>query len=307
MSVVPESAHRRPPLGRLIGRLRNGGRRPAPPAHPPWMLDFENGADLGLFGPGSAVWAVNGTSITMVAGIRALLMQTLQAGAMAGVHDHSRYREDPVGRLDNTVRWVLTTTFGDTAEAEAAARHVSGIHDRVTGDYVDAGGAERAYSARDPHLLLWVHDAFTEAFLGAHRVWGGPIPGGADAYVREWAESGRLLGVLDPPTSEAELRAQLAGFAGEFRADERTAEAVRFLRDLRLPDTPRIAYRILFGGAVASLPEEYRLLLGLRRPRWPAITANRVLFAALRLTLGTVSPSERAARRRVARLSAVRG
>lgn len=266
------------------------------------MLDFEHGTDDGLFGPGSAVWAVNGTSITMVAGIRALLMQTLQAGAMAGVHDHSRYREDPVGRLDNTVRWVLTTTFGDTASAASAARHVSGIHDRVTGDYTDAAGEQRAYSARDPHLLLWVHDAFTEAFLGAHRIWGGPIPGGADAYVREWAESGRLLGVVDPPTSEAELREQLSGFAGEFRADERTAEAVRFLRDLELPDTPRIAYRILFGGAVASLPAQYRELLGLRRPRWPAITANRLLFAALRATLGTVSPSERAARRRVARL-----
>lgn len=266
------------------------------------MLELENGDDVGLFGPGSAVWAVNGTPITMVAGIRALLMQTLQAGAMAGVHDHSRYREDPVGRLDNTVRWVLTTTFGDTAAVEEAARRVSGIHERVTGEYQDAAGNERRYSARDPHLLLWVHDAFTEAFLGAHRIWGRPIPGGEDAYVREWAESGRLLGVDNPPVTLAELQEQLAGFAAEFRADERVAEAVGFLRDLELPDTPRLAYRILFGGAVASLPADYRRLLGLRRPRWPAITANRILFLALRLTLGTVSPSERAARRRVARV-----
>jgi len=32
---------------------------------------------------------------TIVAGIRALLMQALHPGALAGVYDHSRFREDP--------------------------------------------------------------------------------------------------------------------------------------------------------------------------------------------------------------------
>ncbi|PPI73052.1 DUF2236 domain-containing protein, partial [Rathayibacter rathayi] len=77
-------------------------------------------------GPGSAVWAVNSGLTTMIAGVGALLMRTLHAGAMAGMLDHSRYREDPRGRLDNTVRWVLTTSFGDTAAASGAARWVTG-------------------------------------------------------------------------------------------------------------------------------------------------------------------------------------
>ncbi len=34
---------------------------------------------------------------TLVAGIRALLPQALHPGALAGVHDWSRYREDPIG------------------------------------------------------------------------------------------------------------------------------------------------------------------------------------------------------------------
>ncbi|PWJ61439.1 oxygenase MpaB family protein [Rathayibacter iranicus] len=89
-------------------------------------MALETGDDAGLFGPGSAVWAVNGGLPTMIAGVRALLMQTLHTGAMAGVHDYSRYREDPMGRLDNTVRWVLTTSFGDTAAAGGAARWVTG-------------------------------------------------------------------------------------------------------------------------------------------------------------------------------------
>ncbi|PPF29020.1 MULTISPECIES: oxygenase MpaB family protein [unclassified Rathayibacter] len=279
-------------------------RRPRPRAD--WIVALEKGDDAGLFGPGSAVWAVNGGLPTMIAGVRALLMQTLHAGAMAGVHDHSRYREDPMGRLDNTVRWVLTTSFGDTAAASGAARWVTGVHERIVGSYEDAGGRERSYSAQDPRLLLWVHDAFTDAFLGAHEIWGGRIPGGPDAYVREWAASGRLLGVQDPPESVAELRAQLAGFAGERKPDARVHEAVGFLRDIRLPGEAGVVYPLLFAGAVASLSPEVRRLLGLRRPWWPAITANRLLFVFLGRYLGRVSPSEQAAIDRIAGLDQVR-
>ncbi|PPH07863.1 oxygenase MpaB family protein [Rathayibacter sp. AY1H3] len=279
-------------------------RRPRPRAD--WIVALEKGDDAGLFGPGSAVWAVNGGLPTMIAGVRALLMQTLHAGAMAGVHDHSRYREDPMGRLDNTVRWVLTTSFGDTAAASGAARWVTGVHERIVGSYEDAGGRERSYSAQDPRLLLWVHDAFTDAFLAAHEIWGGRIPGGPDAYVREWAASGRLLGVQDPPESVAELRAQLAGFAGELKPDARVHEAVGFLRDIRLPGEAGVVYPLLFAGAVASLSPEVRRLLGLRRPWWPAITANRLLFVFLGRYLGRVSPSEQAAIDRIAGLDQVR-
>ncbi|PPI24899.1 DUF2236 domain-containing protein [Rathayibacter sp. AY1B1] len=279
-------------------------RRPRPRAD--WIVALEKGDDAGLFGPGSAVWAVNGGLPTMIAGVRALLMQTLHSGAMAGVHDHSRYREDPMGRLDNTVRWVLTTSFGDTAAASGAARWVTGVHERIVGSYEDAGGRERSYSAQDPRLLLWVHDAFTDAFLGAHEIWGGRIPGGPDAYVREWAASGRLLGVEDPPESVAELRAQLAGFAGELKPDARVHEAVGFLRDIRLPGEAGVVYPLLFAGAVASLSPEVRRLLGLRRPWWPAITANRLLFVFLGRYLGRVSPSEQAAIDRIAGLDPVR-
>jgi uncharacterized protein (DUF2236 family) len=239
----------------------------------------------------------------MVAGIRALLLQTLHPGAMAGVHDHSRYREDPMGRLDGTVRWVMTTTFGDRAAAAAGSAFVSRLHEHVTGSYVDVRGTEQAYSANDPILLSWVHVAFTEAFLGAHRVWGGEIPGGADAYVREWARSGELMGVADPPTSVAQLNQQLAAFTADAKPDERVAEAVRFLRRPPLPKNLRFAYRILFAGATASLSPQYRRLLGLRRPWWPAISATRLLIWVLRGAVGEETPSERHARARIIRLS----
>jgi uncharacterized protein (DUF2236 family) len=287
-------------------RLRSRSRR-SHNALPAWTVALAEGEDAGFFGPGSAVWAVNGSLPTLVAGIRALLLQTLHPGAMAGVHDHSRYHEDPLGRLDGTIRWVATTTFGDRAAATEASAFVSRLHRRVQGSYLDVDGVERRYSASDQELLRWVHDAFTEAFLGAHEIWGGPIPGGADAYVREWAQAGRLMGVEDPPQTVAALQAELQGFLARAKVDDRVLDAVRWLRRPGLPGLTGVAYPILFGGAVASLTPQVRTLLGLRRPWWPAITLTRVALAIAARLLGSDSPSERNARARIARLEAQDG
>lgn len=274
-----------------------------PDGRPAWMTALEDGQDVGLFGPGSAVWAVNGATPTLIAGIRALLIQTLHPGAMAGVHDWSRFREDPMGRLAGTVRWVLTVTYGDTEQAQDACNRVGRIHKRVAGNYQDAQGSEKPYSANDQDLLSWVHLAFTEAFLGAHLAWGGPIPGGPDTYVREWARSGALMGVENPPTSVAELRTQLAGFAGELKPDERVQDAVQFLRRPPIGRAGGIGYRIFFAGAVASLPAEYRRLLGLRRPWWPALTAAGAGLWLMGALLGRKSAGESAARTRLQKLA----
>lgn len=290
---------------RSAGGARWRLRSRSPRSHqelPAWTVALVEGDDAGYFGPGSAVWAVNGALPTLVAGVRALLLQTLHPGAMAGVHDWSRYHEDPLGRLDGTVRWIASTTFGDRRTAAAASARVARLHERVTGTYVDAAGTERPYSANDQDLLRWVHDAFTEAFLGAHETWGGPIPGGPDAYVREWAEAGRLMGVTDPPTSVAQLHAELDDFLREAKVDDRVVQAVRFIRKPGLPGFTGRVYPILFGGAVASLSPRHRQLLGLRRPWWPAITLTRLLLAAGARVLGATSPSERNARERIARL-----
>jgi uncharacterized protein (DUF2236 family) len=271
---------------------------------PDWVAQIEEGDDGGFFGVGSASWAVHGGMATLVAGIRALLMQTLHPGAMAGVHDWSRYKEDPLGRLAGTIQWLIGVTFSDTEMAIRESNRVGRFHDRVKGSYLDANGIERTYAAGDPELLSWVHVVFTDAFLGSHLIWGSPIPGGADRYVSEWKKAGELVGVADPPASEAELRSQLDGFrtSGILKSDERVREAVRFIRRPGIPRAMRPAYNILFAGAVASIPVEYRRMLGLRRPWWPAITITRIVLALVGRLLGRSSTSEDAARKRLARL-----
>src|SRR5260370_31119447 len=110
----------------------------------------EDAADDGLFGPASVAWRVSTDLASPVAGLRALLLQALHPLAMAGVDQHSAWRQDPVGRLAATSAYLATVTFGDRAAAERAAARVRRIHDHVRG--VDPVTA-RPSAAGGPLLL----------------------------------------------------------------------------------------------------------------------------------------------------------
>lgn len=269
---------------------------------PQWILDLEDGDDLGFFGPGSAAWAVHGAIATIVAGPRALLLQALHPGAMAGVHDWSRYREDPLGRLAGTIRWIFTVTYGTERDAVDGSNWVLRLHERVVGSYADADGRSHPYAANDPELLSWVHLAFTDSFLACQLRFGAPIPGGADAYVREWAKAGDLMGVPNPPRSSAELEEQLSAFLPVLRYDERVADAVRFIRRPPLARTLRTAYPLIFAGALSTMRPQHLELLHVDRPSPLLVAAVRPLLSSTRRLLGPTSAGELAALRRRDRL-----
>lgn len=270
-----------------------------PDGAPDWVRSMADGSDVGYFGPGSAPWAVHGSLPTIVGGVRALLMQTLHPGALAGVMQHSRYESDAFGRLAGTTQWLTVVTFGDRAAADRECARVKGLHRKVTGTYESSQG-RIPYAASDPDLLRWVHVAFTDSFLATHEVWGGPIPGGPDAYVREWAKAGELVGVVDPPRSVAELRSQIADYRPVLRGDAATARTVSFIKNMPFPLAAKPAYGLLFAGAVSTMPPEHRAHL--RLPTVPLTITKPVistLLATLGLVLGPASPSMRAAESRV--------
>ena len=273
-----------------------------PDGAPDWVRSMADGTDLGYFGPNSAPWAVHGSLPTIVGGVRALLMQALHPGALAGVMQHSRYETDAFGRLAGTTQWLTVVTFGDQAAADRECARVRGLHRKVTGTYETAQGPT-PYAASDPELLRWVHVAFTDSFLATPQVWGGPIPGGPDAYVREWAKAGELVGVVDPPRTVAELRQQIADYGPDLRGDANSAKTVDFIRNIPFPLAARAPYALLFAGAVSTMPPEHRALL--RLPTVPLTVtkpAIAALLGTLSLTLGPASPSQRSAQARVARL-----
>src|ERR1700733_9037817 len=82
----------------------------------------EHPADDGFFGPASVTWRLSGDLAGPIAGLRSLLMQALHPLAMAGVDQHSGWRQDPVGRLAATSAYVPTIRFGGRGAAERGPR-----------------------------------------------------------------------------------------------------------------------------------------------------------------------------------------
>jgi uncharacterized protein (DUF2236 family) len=278
--------------------LSGGAERPGPPDVGSWFGDREG--DPGLFGPDSAAWLVHGDLATLIGGLRALLLQTLHPLAMAGVAQHSAFREDPFGRLHRTGAFIATTVYGPTPDAERAIAVVRRIHERVRGTAPDG----RPYTATDPHLVTFVHVTEVDSFLVANQRYAATRLSrpDADRYVAEMAEICRRLGGEDPPTDAAGVRAWLDAVRPElaFTADSRSA--VWFLLNPPLPFYTRPAYAVVASAAVGLLPAWAQRLLWL--PSLPPVDvlavrpAMRSMLALLGWALGT-SPHEEAAHRRI--------
>lgn len=281
---------------------------------PPWLDVVASGNDAGLYLPTDAPWVVHRDFGTLVGGIRALLMQALHPGALTGVTQHSRYSSDPLGRLSGTIRWLTVTTFGASEAVAGEASRVNRLHDRVSGDFIDGGGAVRAYRASDEHLLLWVHVAFMESFLIAHEHYAdAPIPqgattSGADNYVLQWGRSVAPLGLDEVPTSSAGMNTVLDGFRnrGELTVTDDTRRVIAFIRKPPLPSAAKPIYALLFQAAVISLRPDFRSMLGIRTaPPWFVRIQTRWLLRLLRLAVGPESPIEEAALARLRRLGVI--
>ncbi len=290
-------------LSRKFRKLLSG----ATDGTPPWLEQVAQGEDPGLFLPTDAPWIVHRDFATLVGGIRALLLQAMHPGALAGVKQHSRYEQDPLGRLSGTIRWLTVTTFGSKAAVAQEAGRVNRMHERVSGIYSDSDKRDIEYKASDKDLLLWVHIAFMDSFLRSHQMYSrAQIPGGADAYVRLWKKSVEPLGLAQAPSSEAELVQTLEGYSKVLRCDADSKAVIDWIRNAPLPKTAKPIYSLLFQAAVASLPKEIQSHIGIRAlPTWflrPVVTN---LLAALRFAIGPDSPIEDAARARLRRLGAI--
>jgi uncharacterized protein (DUF2236 family) len=242
--------------------------------------------DPGLFGPGSMTWRIHGHPAMLIGGLRSLLVQALHPLAMAGVAQHSNYKENPWGRLMRTTDYVMTTTYGDTAAAEKAVERVKEIHERVKGVDEVTG---LPYSANDPELLLWVHCAEIDSFLAAYRAYGPRMSGGdADLYVSEMASVAELFDIPSDavPRTEAALFDYMNSM--ELTATPAAKDAMRFILlppvpwpGGRLPKVPgrrlllipgRAGYSLYSLATIAILPKSVR-----RQYRLPWVPVTPVL------------------------------
>ncbi|AUB76848.1 MAG: DUF2236 domain-containing protein [Pseudomonadales bacterium] len=199
------------------------------------QLDLETPpGDPGLFGPASISWQVHGDFTSMlIGGISALMLQALHPLALAGVWDHSNFRQDMLGRLRRTGQFISGTTFGSTRDANWLIEKVRTIHLQVTGTGLDG----RPYAASDPELLTWVHVAEVSNFLAAHIRYRNPHLSAADQdqYYDEIALVAERLGATNVPRSRQQIADYLERVRPQLLCDERSHEVMRLLLNAPAP------------------------------------------------------------------------
>jgi uncharacterized protein (DUF2236 family) len=234
----------------------------------------------GLFTPDSMTWKIHSDPSMAVGGIRALFQQALHPGAMAGVAEHSNFREDAWGRLQRTGDYVSTLTFAPTADAIALTARVRKVHTMLGLD--------------DPHLLLWVHMSMVDSFLDVATRSGLSLSDSEkDQYLYEMVLFAELVGVnrKEVPESVTAMQKYFEDISPELEASDDAKRAALFLTIPPMPKVVRFAtpaapaWATLAALAGASLPSWAKALY--RLPQIPG--DKKVIDFSLRLTRSAIS------------------
>jgi uncharacterized protein (DUF2236 family) len=157
--------------------------------------------DERFFSPDMMIWRVDREMALLLAGGRALLMQLAHPKVAAGVAQHSRFKEDPLGRLHRTMTTMWSIVFDETALARAALERVQNVHRKVQGTIAAAEPlpAGTPYDALDIDLLLWVHATLVDSALAAYDLFVKPLA--ADEKSRYYDDSKKLARLFEIPAT----------------------------------------------------------------------------------------------------------
>jgi len=219
--------------------------------------------DEGLFGPDSVCWQVHGdVTAMMIGGIASLLLQMLEPRVLAGVWDHSAFRQDMRGRLRRTAAFLARTTYGDKAHALGEIARIRRIHDHVRGTLPDG----TPYEANDPQSLAWVHVTESLCFVESFIRYSRPHMSmrDRDRYFDEMAEVGTLLGADPVPRTYRAAQRFIRDARPTLRFDQRTREIADLLLN-QPPASPRLApfHHMTMQAGVDLLPGWARSMHGL--------------------------------------------
>ena len=184
---------------------------------------------------------------------------------LAGVWDHSGFREDMQGRLRRTARFIAVTTFGAPDDARALLARVRTIHDHIEGVLPDG----TPYRAGDADLLAWVHVCEVLSFLDGWVRYGEPrmTRGDQDRYVAEMVRIAEPLGVDPIPHTRAEAERIMHDMRGSLVVDHRTRDVAHVLLHQRAPSPAAAPFQaITMQAGVDLLPGWARTMHGLSGP-----------------------------------------
>lgn len=209
--------------------------------------------DRGLFGPESISWKVHADFISMmIGGISSLVLQALHPQALAGVWDHSSFREDLKGRLGRTAFFIAATTYGSAEMANMIIEKVNQIHTKITG--LDEFG--RPYSATDPHLLAWVHLTETSSFMRAYEDYRKEkiSPQNKDQYFLEMSSLGGRMGAEDLPITYAGTNEVIRSYISELHFGERAKNILDLLENFPSNLAAKPFIKLISRAGILNLP-----------------------------------------------------
>jgi uncharacterized protein (DUF2236 family) len=215
---------------------------------------------VGLFGPGSLTWSIDREiAVLLGSGARALLLQVAHPRVAAAVADHSRYRSDPLGRLLDTLKAIYGFTFADRPEVDRIIGHIHDLHTHVHGQTPDG----EAYTALDPHLLLWVYATLIDSSLLAYDTFVAPLTeADRESYYAELRRVGPLWGIpaAEFPGSLVELRAWMNELlrSGEVHVSPQGRSVGRFILEPRVWWLPSPAALVMRQATIWLLPRPLR-------------------------------------------------
>ena len=207
-------------IRRSIREMVGGGGPP--------VAFLEPAGDRGLFGPESIAWKVHADFISMmIGGISSLVLQALHPKALAGVWDHSSFREDLKGRLGRTAFFIAATTYGSNEMASNAIHRVNQIHKKVTG----LDEFNEPYRADDPNLLAWVHLTETRSFMRSYESYRSESlqSQSKDQYFLEMKMLGEKLGAIDLPDTYAGTERAIKQYIPELHYGDRAKNIIGML------------------------------------------------------------------------------
>lgn len=210
--------------------------------------------DRGLFGPESIAWKVHEDFISMmIGGISSLILQALHPQALAGVWDHSSFREDLKGRLGRTAFFIAATTYGSNEMANNIINKVNNIHVKITG----FDEFNKPYTANDPHLLAWVHLTETLSFMNSFESHRNEIlkDKQKDQYFLEMKMLGQRMGAIDLPSTYAGTEAAVEAYIPELHFGDRAKSIIELLEHFPSSLTAKPFIKLISRAGFHNLPD----------------------------------------------------
>jgi uncharacterized protein (DUF2236 family) len=216
-----------------------------------------------VFGPGSLTWRINGESVLLLGGGRALILQVAHPGVAAGVAQFSNYRAEPWKRLYRTLDTTLAIVFGDPETSAAASARLRRIHERVNG----TDDRREAYCALDPELLLWVHATLIDTSLTIYERYVKPLSAAElDRYYEEMKALGEAYSIprgAMPPNYSAFRSYWDSMLTGGLRITDTTRDVADAVLQPDLMPLARPAVELVRLVTVGTLPSDLRAQLEL--------------------------------------------